>query len=166
MTNESSDLNFYASLTDDKTSLTVCLTFAISVSIVVPIFLYGIIWYDRCGTDNKRTLLNKFTSLACWAGIEYLVFVQTSENVRYLFGPLPTKFCFFARIIRSVIFTEMLLFVDLIVLSKYFYIFWIKNPAGFDDGFWASFLNLSVKLSSILSMTTWHFVMENQESRK
>ena len=33
---------------------------------------------------------------------------------------------------------------DLIILTRYAYVFWLKNPAGFNDDFWVVFFNMWV----------------------
>ena len=157
-----SNTDFFLALTQDGTLLGVCLTFAMFVSIILPVFLYSVIWYEKHSSDNKQTLLNKFETFVSWSGIEYLTFVQMAENVRYLVGPLPAYFCLFVRILRSTIFVELLVYLDLAVLTRYFYIFWIKNPAGFQDDFWAMFLNMMVKMFCLLSMIVWHLAITYQ----
>ena len=76
MKNYSGD--FFSGLTEDKPVKTFCLTFATLVSFVLPFFLYSIIWFEHFGSDNKRTLINRFASLGCWTAMEYfLVFIST-----------------------------------------------------------------------------------------
>ncbi len=202
---------FFAELTSSQPVLRVtCLVFALATSLVVPVFLYSIIWYERYGSDNKRTLLNKFASLACWAAIEYYLVAQMLEIITFLFAPLPAQFCLFTRyqfsqhylliffvrklhkllfciyictflaigfwrkscfknvgkidhrIVRSSVFIELLVFFDLITLTRYFYIFWLKNPAGFNDEFWANFFHIWVKMFSFVFMSTFHIVSKHQ----
>jgi hypothetical protein len=52
----------------------------------------------------------------------------------------------------------MFLYFDLIILSRYVYIFHLKNPAAFDDDFWALFLNLWVTFASLCFKGTVHFI--------
>ena len=40
---------------------------------------YGIIWYEKYGTDLKQTLLNKLVSSICWSGIYYFLLCQYSD---------------------------------------------------------------------------------------
>ena len=135
----SNHTDFFLALTQDGYTLMVCLTFAMTVSITLPVLIYAIIWYEKHTSDNKRTLINKFVTFGSWSGIEYLVFVQMAENLRYLVGPLPANFCLLVRILRSTLFVELLVYLDLATLTRYIYVFWIKNPAGFNDDFWAQY---------------------------
>ena len=75
---------------------------------------------------------------------------------------LPEHLCLFARILKSSIFIEILLFFDLMILSRYLYIFWLKNPAGFQDDFWSAFLNILVKVFSFIFMAVWHLLANHQ----
>jgi hypothetical protein len=35
-----------------------------------------------------------------------------------------------------------LLFIDAIIVARYFQIFWMKNPLSFQDDFWCLFVNI------------------------
>ena len=152
--------DFYTFLTENSFAKVLFLTFSFSATAILPILLLSIIWYEKYGTDTRRTLINKFASSCCWCAIEYLIFVQTSDNIRYVFGPWPKWFCFMIRIVKSAIFFQLFLFIDLIVLSRYVYIFHLKNPAAFDDNFWAFFLNLWVTLAGLLFKGSVHFTAD------
>jgi hypothetical protein len=52
--------------------------------IVLPL-LYGIIWYERFGTDTKRTLINQlFGSICCYL-ILTIILLQFPMAVRFMF---------------------------------------------------------------------------------
>jgi hypothetical protein len=57
---------------------------------------------------------------------------------------------------------QVLLFADLATLARFFYIFLLKNPGNFNDDFWAFFLNLWVKLATLVSMTAYHCLLTIQ----
>ena len=162
MDNETLTDNFFSQLFERQFSLTASMTFAIVATATVPLFMYSIIWYEQYGNDNRRTLVNKFASLACRGGMEYLLFPQVLEISSFLFGPMPKYFCLLTRILRSAIFIEIILFFDLMIISRYFYIFWLKNVASFDDRFWSTFFHCWVKLFCIITMTTWHLIVTKQ----
>ena len=161
MENETNQ-NFFFGLTEDKMALKLCLTYAISTSVILPIFMYSIIWFEKYGSDNRSTLLNKFATSICCCGIQYLMFVQMAENMFYLHGPLPANFCLFVRILRSALFIEMFIYLDLIIITRYLYVFWIKNPAGIEDDFWSLFLGILVKMLSFIFNGVWHFTITHQ----
>jgi hypothetical protein len=105
------------------------------------ILLYGIIWFEKFGTDCKRTLTNKLLSSICWTLIYGLV-VCSLDIIRYVIGPLPRQMCFITVIVKNAIKTQIVLFYDAILVTRYVFIFWIKNPGGVDDDFWCRFLSI------------------------
>jgi hypothetical protein len=72
--NNSSD--FYASMTEDKATKSVCLAFAVTACVVTVVNLYSAIWYGKFGSDVKGTLINKIVVRICWTALEYYVIVQ------------------------------------------------------------------------------------------
>ena len=92
--------DFFKNLTDEsnKWSKNVGVAFSVVSCLTIPCLLYSIIWFERFGSDKKRTLLNRIVSLGCWSAIEYLLCIQTFETVRYVFGPMPETFCFLTRL--------------------------------------------------------------------
>jgi len=75
---------------------------AIILTILFAIYLvpsgYGMIWYERYGSDKKRILINRFFSSVCWTGIELFTLVIPLDIARYIFGPLPPPICLFQLI--------------------------------------------------------------------
>ena len=51
----------------------------LSTLLLLP-FLFGMIWFDWRGSDNKRSLLNMLVSSCSWAGIGLLLFVQVNSK--------------------------------------------------------------------------------------
>ena len=56
------------------------LFFSILLSLIVLPFLYGIIWYEKFGTNSKRTLINQLVCSICW----YLIFTVVCLQVPLL----------------------------------------------------------------------------------
>ena len=94
------ETDFFAGLTAPKPIRTLSLMISGSVSLIIPIFLYSIIWFERYGSDKKRTILNIVTSYGTWTGIEYLTIIQSAEIIRYMTGSMPASLCFFVRVFR------------------------------------------------------------------
>jgi hypothetical protein len=46
--------------------------------------VYFIIWYERYGSDHKRTLLNKLVSSLCWSFFEWFFIVQVPQMSTYV----------------------------------------------------------------------------------
>jgi formate/nitrite transporter FocA (FNT family) len=45
---------------------------------------------------------------------------------------------------------------------KYIYIFWLKNPAAFNDDFWSKFIIIWTHIAAIVSSGVYHFLTNNQ----
>jgi hypothetical protein len=91
--------------------------------------------------DNKRSLANKLLSSTCWSLI-YGLIVCSLYIIRYIAGPLPSQMCFINAIAKNAVKTQIILFYDAILVTRYVFIFWIKNPGGVDDDFWCRFLSM------------------------
>ena len=138
------------------------LAFGIFSSLLGPLALYCVIWFERFGSDSKRTLLNMLASLGCWSLIEFIIFVEIPEIIRHFIGPFNPLFCFFHQTNRSRIYNDILLQLDTIPIIRYMSIFWLKNPAGINDEFWIVFINPFIKIFNSITMLCWHFLAPRQ----
>ena len=137
-----SDDDFFAGIFQNRPEKILAVIFsAVGGSILMPM-VYGIIWYERHGSDQKRTLLNKLVSSLCWSCMEWFFIIQVLDMVRYVYGPLPAGLCLFELHLRFAIFTQQMLFMDGIILARYIFIFCLKNPAAFNDDFWYLVINV------------------------
>lgn len=63
-----------------------------TISIIEAVSLFflahGIIWYERYGSDKKRTLINKLFADICYTMLAILV-ICLLDNLRFITGPLP-----------------------------------------------------------------------------
>ena len=50
--------------------------------------------------------------------------------------------CFMLTLGRRFLVTEFIMFIDALALTRYIYIFHLKNPAAFQDEFWHLFINI------------------------
>jgi len=116
--------------------------FGFLCNVVTSVLMYSIIWYERFGADSKRILTNKIVSMICWNGIVGGQFLYLSDTGFYLFGPWPKWLCYFLGFFRLVIKTNFLMFLNAIIISKYVFIFWRKNPGSLKDDFWSVFIFL------------------------
>ena len=122
-----------------RTSMILSVIFSVIASSINVAFFYGIIWFERFGTDNKRTLINKLVSSQCWSIIYYLAFCQMADTLVYIVGPFPESFCFYLLVLKNSLKAQILLFIDLSLFTQYLFIFWLKNPAAVNDDFWSRF---------------------------
>ena len=153
--NASQKINF---ISIDISEKNVPLVFSLIVSTLVVIFapplLFAIIWFERFGSDKKRTLLNMFVYMNCWTIIVFSLLGQVPEIVIYTFGPLPHTFCYIHTLVRQSIFFSILMYIDAIIVFRYVYIFKLKNPAAFRDDFWCFLVSLWIYLVVLIFSTT------------
>jgi len=122
-----------------KTSLVVISL--IAGLILIPV-AFSLIWYERFGSDKRRTLINKLVSALCWNGIVFCTTCQLAYSIRFYFGPLPQLACFWLVVMRKTIIINITFILNAMTLTRYIFIFWLKNPAAFNDEFWFIYVNL------------------------
>ena len=122
--------------------------------IVCLLLCYSIIWYEKYGLDAKRTLINQLYSLQWWTGIEFILMVTLPEWFRFISGPLPELPCLMHLFVAYSIFGKFLILQTGLIVIRYIWIFWLKNPLAFKDDFWCCFINIWSNV-----FTAWpHFV--------
>ena len=111
---------------------------------------YSIIWFEKHGSDKKRTIINRCVSSICGTLIIWQLTVQVSTMARILLGPFSHTCCFWFYVLRRALITRVFLLIDAITITRYIFIFWLKNPGAFNDEFWMRYVNL---------WTTWFCIM-------
>lgn len=136
MSSFKSEGDFFEMLYLPRPSKFVIMTAAFTLVFVNLILLYGVVWFERFGSDLKRTLINKFVASICWATMVIIVFGHGLTLTRFALGPLPRVVCFIRTLFLSSSVTSILIFMDGILVAKFFYVFVLKNPAALQDDFW------------------------------
>ena len=129
--------------------------------LLLPLF-YGIIWFERFGSDSKRLIFNRLTSSICWCSMAWIVFAQIPDVSRYLFGPFPEAFCFWHFTLKNAIYVQIALLYDCIIISRFIFIFGFKNPAAFQDEFWSFFLNIWILAFCFFSQFVYLYLPGHQ----
>ena len=70
--NSSQSTDFFDFLIKDYPVSMISITFLIIQVFVVPALLLGIVWYERVGSDMKRTLIGMMVSANCWVLTEFM----------------------------------------------------------------------------------------------
>jgi len=154
----------YPTLLENNIFRIVCLIVGIlSVFVGVP-FIYSVIWFEKFGSDKKRTILNLLVSKINYTFIMYLSFIQLPEIIRYTYGPLPVFVCYWQHISRNICIVIILLFIDTITAIRFAFIFMLKNPAAFQDDFWCRFISLWIFGFSLALCCAWHYALKVQSS--
>jgi hypothetical protein len=79
---------FYVGLMADNFPKVSSNVFSIVSTLFSLLAFYGIIWFERFGSDEKRTLINMLTSSVCWLAIEngFLTFLPSKTFLGSLSG--------------------------------------------------------------------------------
>jgi len=143
--------DYFAGLYEHRPIEVFAVTLSVASSLIyIPLFSV-IILYIKFGSDQKQTILTKLYSSGSFCAIHWFLVVQIPESIRYIFGPLPTWFCYYHFILKNAITIQMLLYSDAITILRFLFIFKLKNPSGFSDSFWTRFLNVWIAAFSYLS---------------
>ena len=154
--------NFFNGILSNRVPKVLAVMFSfLSWPFIVALF-YGIIWYERFGTDKKRTLINKLVASQCWAFIQFYSFGQTIEAISFTVGGLPSFICYAQVLIKNSYKTQFLLYFDSSFLVQYLFIFWIKNPAAVNDDFWSHFVSMWIAGFSIIFNFSKFYISHRQ----
>jgi hypothetical protein len=157
-----SETIFFSLLNVNDIFKIVSIIFVLLIMVVVLPFLVGIIWFERFGSDKKRTLINKLVVSIIVTVFLCGCLVQTGDIIRYLSGPMPQMFCLIQATLRSSFLTSLLLLYDAIIIVRYLYIFVLKNPAAFHDEFWHRFIIIWIKIFCLIFQGSWHILADRQ----
>ena len=134
--------NSFDELYRNRMSKILSILFSFTTAPFIAALFYGIVWYERFGTDNKRTLINKLVASQCWAFIQYFSVLQIIETITFIVGGSPSFVCFGQVMMKNSYKTQFLLFFDSSIFVQYLFIFWVKNPAAVNDDFWSHFVSM------------------------
>ena len=154
--------DLYPALTDNNPFRICCLIVNVVSMLVGLPFMFGIVWFEKFGSDKKRTILNMFVSQLISIVCLLVFIVQIPELLRYTYGPLPPSFCFLHLLLRNYLSDSVEIIFNSISISRFVYIFCLNNPAAFQDDFWFRFSSLAIHLFSQLFWSTLHLINTNQ----
>ena len=142
--------DFFAEMYSDSTLKQLTIGIFFFGSIVGVLSEIGIIWYERNGDHNYRTVLNQLFSTISLVTLCYLVFVYIPDGIRYLHGPLPAAFCDIHNFLKNFFGNCFILSLDCIICLRYIFIFKWGKFSVFDENLVALFLQIS-----ILALSFW-----------
>jgi len=119
--------------------------------LTVILLTFGIIWFEKFGSDVRRFFINKMVSSICWSVIALLILVQILQIIFYLYLPFPELFCMFYILYMNAIQIQLILFSNAIIIFRYMSIFWLRNPMNLKDDFWCSFVNTWVVIYRLVT---------------
>jgi hypothetical protein len=78
--------------------------FSTFLTLVDIVLLYGIIWYERFGRDQPRTLINQQVASICWSAIFWMALVEVPLIIRFWINkPFNETVCKVQMILNQVI---------------------------------------------------------------
>ena len=125
---------------------------------IVNLSFYAIIWYERFGTNQNRTLINQFITSACWIAIAHNILLQIPEVIISFGFPMGQLFCGSSLILKNTIIMHYASHAAAISVVKYLYIFVFKNPSDKHDAFWCYFINSVIFIHAFLSQFVFYFL--------
>jgi hypothetical protein len=112
--------DFFDKLTENNILKISSFLFLIISCIVSIPASYGIIWFEKFGSDHRRTIVNRLVSSMCWTFIIHICFlVHLPEMFRYMYGPLPESWCFMSSVIRNDLSIVFVLSYDTISIMRW-----------------------------------------------
>ncbi len=131
----------------------------ITVLLLIP-FVSCVIIFECCNSDQRIISRLIASSTTCY--VAYLILVQIPEIFRYIFGPLNESFCLCHYFLKNMLSLQHILIFDSIAVIRYIFIFWMKNPLAFEDGFWNIFINVTIFIFSATSQFVFIFLPGRQ----
>ena len=117
----------------------------------IALFLtFCIIWYEKFGNTEYKTVINRITEQTWWLVLAYYGTIQQIEIARYVFGPLPWTLCqltVFAKLFATM---YGIVLLDIIIITRYLFIFWIRNPVSLNDELLGAFITMWALMVSFI----------------
>jgi len=129
---------------EDRIKLGFWLASTLSILLAVPL-TYGIVWYER--SRHYRTLINMLASSFCLYNINFVVLAYLLAVSHLIFGPTGFLHCSLELLLLNVTSMQFLFILNAIVLSKYIFVFHLKNPTAIQEDFFFLFIHRSTILS-------------------
>jgi hypothetical protein len=101
-------------------------------------------------------------SFQSWNMLKQVLLINKIFLYRFTWGPLPGIICTFNAFLKTAATVPAIIFFDGMVISKYFLIFWLKNPYSFHDDFWNRFISIWTISFSHLSQFVADFMPGNR----
>jgi len=136
--------DYFEVIFEDRPLKYVCLCFSFVSMMAVCSLAAGIIWFEYFGSDLKRIFINRIVSSVCWTILEGFLLFQTPDMLLYFYRPFPSWICNIQIILRHAFVLQVPLLLDAMLIARYIFIFWMKNPLQFDDIFWCTLVNVGI----------------------
>lgn len=115
-----------------------CIFFSILFSLLMIPLFYIIAQYEK--TVPRKTLINQLLNYVMMNSFFANMTSQVPNILLYIVGPLPQGLCYQLTISWPAFAIGFLLLTNAISITKYTFIFHIKNPTSLQEDFWAKFI--------------------------
>ena len=159
------ETNFYRGLLEWDCIKVINLTLNVVITLVGPVLLYSVVWYERFSADLLyRTLINQLLSHLCRMEIVICLSTRITYFVNYCFSPLPLPVCDATMFIGRVTFIIMITQMTIRQFIKYLYIFNWKSIASLNDNFSAAFITaVNVGFCFVFAFVAYFLGFHNEE---
>ena len=111
--------------------------------------LSTVAWLDHYEPDPSYTLVNLLMSKVCFFCLTFLI-ITLLDQFRYIYGQVPLSICHAKTSLGAAVIQQITLLSTAIVVTKYLFIFHLKNPLAIEEGFWCRFISSWIFLVSNL----------------
>ena len=77
--------DYFGGLFENRISKILITAFSFFGTLILMGAISGIIWFERAGNKDFRTLINRLVSCFCFSALQWFVFVQLVDTYRYLY---------------------------------------------------------------------------------
>ena len=136
----------------------ISITFSILVTLISTPIIYLVIKYEE---DNQfRILMNQLISSICMLAILFNCTVRLLIILLYIIGPLPEFVCVLIVTLHGGFTIQLILLLNCIIVVRYLFTFYIKNPPATQHDFWMLFLSIWSLGFGIVSQSAYIFCLE------
>lgn len=127
----------------------------LSTLLTIPL-VYGIIWYEQ--NNNYRTLINKLAASICFYLIIFLAFLKLFSLSHMIYGATGIFQCILELLVMNISMMQGIFMIISIIVTKYIFVYHLKNPLAIQEYFFAFFINTSTFMLSFLSQFVFVFL--------
>ena len=120
-------------------------------------FILGIIWFEQ--DNHNRTLINQLVSSLMWSFLCWMLIIQPPTIMYFAFGRLNfSELCSFHTYVRNALIMHFLFIQNAIIICRYMFIFYLKNPTAIQDDYWKIFINIWSFMFSGISQFVYYYL--------
>ena len=126
----------YSGLLENGFEMFTVVLFAITLTACSAVMTFSAIWYDYYGTTNYRTLIHQIVTKMFWTSSLGVPMIEAFDVAALVTGPWPEWACGFNLGLRTGVKNQLLILSNFLILTRYLFIFHLKNPAAVAEKFW------------------------------